>query len=145
MSTKLNNDEIKKIIPHRDPILLVDEVVDFTPGESILARYYVDPEMDILRGHFPEMPVYPGVYTVEAMAQTACIFLLSMEKYKNKMPLFLGIDKTKFMKKVSPGDTIDFRLSIISERPEKAIATFAAEATVNGEPVASGELTLAIR
>ena len=145
MSIKMNREEIQKIIPQSDPILLADEVVEMIPEKSIVTRFYVDPKMDVLRGHFPNEPVYPGVYTVEGMAQAVCILLLSIERYKNKTPLFLGIDKMRFVKKVTPGDTLEISATVISERQEKALAICAAEATVNGEVVASGEVTLAIR
>ncbi|MBR4411664.1 MAG: beta-hydroxyacyl-ACP dehydratase, partial [Firmicutes bacterium] len=73
---KLDKEGIKKIIPHRDPMLLVDEVVEMEPETSIVTRFFVNPEREIFKGHFPEEPVLPGVYTVEIMAQTADILIL---------------------------------------------------------------------
>ena len=89
---KLTLEEIKAIIPQRDPILLVDEVTELIPEEQVETRFYVSPDMDVFRGHFPGEPILPGVYSVEALAQTADILLLSMERYKGKTPLFVGID-----------------------------------------------------
>lgn len=77
---KLNQEQIKEIIPHRDPMLLVTGVEELVPGERIKAIFRADPSMDIFRGHFPENPVLPGVYSVECMAQSADLLLLSTEK-----------------------------------------------------------------
>lgn len=142
---KMNQEEIKKIIPHRDPMLLVSTVEDMTPGERIVTTFYIDPERDIFRGHFPEEPVLPGVYSVECMAQSADILLLSTRRYAGKIPLFLGIDRVRFLKKIRPGDTIEIRAQISSERPEKAIATCSAEIYLQNELAAAGDVTLAMR
>ncbi len=145
MSIKMNRNEVMEIIPHRDPMLLVDEVVEMIPEESIVTRFFVDPEREIFKGHFPGAPVLPGVYTTECMAQTADILLLSMERYKGTTPLFIGIDKVKFKNKILPGDTIEVRAKITMERAEKAIATCSAEVYNHGEVVATGDVTLAMR
>lgn len=141
----LSNEQIKEIIPHRDPMLLVDTVSELTPGESITTSFYVDPARDIFRGHFPEEPVLPGVYSVECMAQAADIMLLTEERYKGTTPLFLGINNVRFMRKILPGDTIEVHAKLLSERKEKAIATCTAEIINNGETAVTGEVTLAMR
>jgi len=141
----MNREQIMEIIPHRDPILLVDEVVELVDEERIVTRFYVDPAMDIFRGHFPGAPVFPGVYTTESIAQTADILLLSMERYQNKAPLLIGVDKVKFKNRISPGDTIEIHATLSAERQDKAIATCSAEVFVRGELVASGDVTLAMR
>lgn len=143
--TCLNKQQIKEIIPHRDPMLLVDEVEEIIPGESITAMFYVDPEREIFKGHFPGEPVLPGVYTVECMAQSADILLLSMERYKGTIPLFIGINNVKFLKKICPDDTIKIKARIIMERQDKGIASCAAEVYNRGELAATGEVTLAMR
>jgi len=142
---KMNQEEIKKVIPHRDPMLLVTTVEEMIPGEEIVTTFYVDPARDIFRGHFPEEPVLPGVYSVECMAQTADILLLSAERYAGKIPLFLGINNVRFLRKILPGDTIEIRAKMASERPEKAIATCSAEVYNKGELAATGDVTLAMR
>ena len=141
----MNQEEIKKIIPHRDPMLLVDEVVSMTVGKNIVTRFYVDPAREIFKGHFPGDPVLPGVYTTECMAQSADILLLSMERYSGKIPFFIGIDKVKLLKKIKPGDTIEIHAQISNEKQEKAVATCSAEVFNNGELAASGDVTLAMR
>lgn len=141
----MNQEEIKKIIPHRDPMLLVTTVEDMKPGEQIVTTFYVDPAREIFKGHFPEEPVLPGVYSVECMAQTADILLLSTERYAGKIPLFLGINNVRFLKKILPGDTIEIRAKMASERVEKAIATCSAEVYNHGELAVTGDVTLAMR
>ena len=141
----MNREKVMEITPHRDPILLVDEVTEMVQGESIVAKFYIDPDREVLKGHFPGNPVWPGVYTVESMAQAAGLLFLSMEKYKNKTPLFIGIDKVKFIKKIGPGDTLEIRVKKSMERPEKAIVACSAEVFTNGEIAASGEVSLALR
>lgn len=142
---RMNQSEIKETIPHRDPMLLVTSVEELTAGESISATFYVDPSREIFRGHFPGEPVLPGVYTVECMAQTADILLLSTERYRGKVPLFLGIDKVRFLKKILPGDTLEIHARLTSERVEKAIATCTAQIYNRGQLAAQGDVTLAMR
>ncbi|MDR3225201.1 MAG: 3-hydroxyacyl-ACP dehydratase FabZ [Clostridiales Family XIII bacterium] len=145
MGHKLNQEEIKKIIPHRDPMLLIDAVTDIEPGHRIEATFFVSPERDLFRGHFPEAPVLPGVYTVECMAQASDILLLSFDRYKGTIPYFIGINNVKFMNKIEPGDTIEIHSEIASERIEKAIVTCSATVYNHGEIAATGEVTLAMR
>lgn len=142
---KLNQEEIKKIIPHRDPMLLVDEVVDMEPETSIITKFYVDPEREIFQGHFPGDPVLPGVYTVEVMAQTSDILILSCERYAGKTPLFIGIDKVKFLSKIRPGDTLEIHSKFTLEKKEKAIVTCSAEVYDDGTLACTGDVTLAMR
>ena len=109
---KLNHEEVMKIIPHRDPILLIDEVSELVPGDYIVATYWIDPEKEIFKGHFPGDPVFPGAYTVEATAQASDIVLMTKPAYKGKTPLFLGINNVKFRKKVMPGDTLEIHAKL---------------------------------
>ncbi len=142
---KLNHEEVMAITPHRDPILLVDEVSELVPGQSIDASFWVDPAREIFKGHFPGNPVLPGVYTVEATAQVSGIMLLVKPEYKGKTPLFLGINNVRFRKKILPGDTLQIHAELLSERPEKAIASCRCLVNVNGELAAETEVTLAMR
>lgn len=87
----------------------------------------------------------PGVYSVECMAQTADILLLSTERYAGKVPLFLGINNVRFLRKILPGDTLEIHAKMASERREKAIATCTAEIYCRGELAATGDVTLAMR
>ena len=142
---KMNQDEIKGILPHREPMLLVTSVEELSPGENIRAAFFASPEMDIFRGHFPEEPILPGVYSIECMAQAVDILLMTTPRYAGKTPLLLGVDKVSFRKKILPGDTLEIHANIISEKKEKAIVTCAAEVYVHQERAANGDITIAMR
>lgn len=142
---ELNIEEIKKIIPHRDPMLLLSHVEELIPQKCITATFFIDPNREIFKGHFPDEPVFPGVYSVECMAQASDVLLLSMDEYKNKKPLFLGIDKVKFKKKILPGEIITIKSQIESERKEKAIVTCSATIYLGEDLAASALVTLAMR
>lgn len=141
----LNKDDIKKIIPHREPMLLVDEVLEIKAERNITAKFYVDPDMPLFEGHFPDEPVLPGVYTVEIMAQTSDILLLSCERYAGKIPLFIGIDKVRFYNKIKPSDELIIRSAIDKENADRAIVSCYVEVFVGDTKMASGIVTLAMR
>ncbi|MBK5253953.1 MAG: 3-hydroxyacyl-ACP dehydratase FabZ [Peptostreptococcaceae bacterium] len=141
----MDKEGIKKIIPHRDPMLLIDEVTEMEFEKNIKTKFFVSPNREIFKGHFPSEPVLPGVYTVEIMAQTSDVLILSCERYANTIPLFIGIDKVKFIRKISPGDTIIITSEIISEKTEKAIVTCEAKVYNHGELACVGNVTLAMR
>ena len=145
MIMKMGLDEIKKIIPHRDPMLLVSTVEELEPGKSIVTTFYADPKREIFKGHFPDEPMLPGVYTVECMAQAADILLLSTERYAGKKPLFIGINNVRFPRKILPGETLEIHAELTAERLEKQIATCSARTLVNGELESSGDVILAMR
>ena len=145
MTAVLNKNDIKNIIPHREPMLLVDEIIEMEAEKSITSRFFVDPAMEIFKGHFPDEPVLPGVYSVEIMAQTCDVLMLSLARYSGKTPLFLGVDRVSFKSKIKPGDTLETRAELVSERPEKAIVTLSAEVFDGGTLAASGLITLAMR
>lgn len=141
----MTTDDVKKVIPHREPMLLVDEVVQMEAEKTITTTWYIDPEREIFRGHFPGDPVLPGVYTVENMAQTADILILSMERYEGKVPLFLGVNNVKFMAKILPGDTLETHAILSSERKDKAIVTCTCQVFTKGVLACTGDVTLAMR
>ncbi len=138
-------ERVMEILPHREPMLLVDGVRGVEVGKSIDAFFYVRPDMEILKGHFPGNPILPGVYSVESMAQAAGIMVILLDRYKGRQPLFLGIDKASFRRVVRPGDTLELHGELIHEREDKAIVTCAVEGRVNGELAASGQVVLAMR
>lgn len=142
---KLNHQQVMDIIPHRDPMLLIDEVSELVPGERIVASFWVDPAREILKGHFPGDPVLPGVYTVEATAQATDLVLMTKPAYAGKVPLFLGINNVKFRKKIVPGDTMEIHAALLSERAEKAIATCKCAVYTAGELAAETEVTIGMR
>jgi len=142
---KLNHEQVMEIIPHRDPMLLIDEVSELVPGERIVATLWIDPAREIFKGHFPGDPVLPGVYTVEATAQATDLILMTKPCYAGKVPLLCGADKIKFRKKVVPGDTLEIHAEMLSERAEKAIATCKCAVYTGGDLAAETEITIAMR
>lgn len=142
---KLDHKQIMEIIPHRDPMLLIDEVSELYPGERIVATFWVDPSREIFQGHFPGNPVLPGVYTVEATAQATDLVLMSKPGYAGKVPLFLGVTNVKFRKKILPGDTLEIHAELLNERAEKAIATCRCAVYTAEELAAETEVTIAMR
>ena len=138
----LNKEEIKKIIPQRDPFLMIDELEEYTPGESAIAYKNVLEDEYYFKGHFPGNPIMPGVLIVESLAQTGAVAILSMEENKGKNALFGGIDKLRFKKQVVPGDRLKLEVKII--KIKGPIGVGEAIATVDGKVAAKGELTFAI-
>lgn len=138
----LSREEIEKIIPQRDPFLMIDEVEDYIPGESAVAYKHVREDEYYFKGHFPGNPIMPGVLIVESLAQTGAVAILSMEENKGKNALFGGIDKLRFKKQVIPGDTLKLEVKIIKRKGPIGIGE--ATATVDGKVAVKGELTFAI-
>ena len=138
----LNKEEIKNIIPQREPFLMIDEVETFTPGESCTAYKNVSEDEYYFKGHFPGNPIMPGVLIVESLAQTGAVAILSMEENKGKNALFGGIDKIRFKKQVVPGDRLKLEVKIIKRKGPIGIGE--AIATVDGKVTAKGELTFAV-
>lgn len=141
----LDHRQVMAVIPHRDPMLLIDTVSELEPGRRIVASLWIDPAREIFRGHFPGDPVLPGVYTVEATAQATDLILMTKPVYAGKTPLFLGINHVKFLKKILPGDTLEIQAEMLNERPEKAIATCRCAVYTAGELAAVSEVTIAMR
>ena len=135
----LNINEIKAIIPHRYPFLLIDRVEELVEGERIVAYKNVTANEEFFNGHFPQEPVMPGVLIVEAMAQAGAVAILSMDEYKGKTAYFGGIDKAKFRQKVVPGDTLRLEVEIIKLKKVAGIGK--GTAYVNGKKAAEAELT----
>src|SRR5690625_548689 len=102
----LNKEQIKALIPHRDPFLLVDEIEKLEPGKKAVGYKYVKEDEYYFKGHFPEKKVMPGVLIVEALAQLGATIALSLDEYKNKLAYLVGLDNTKFRKMVLPGDKL---------------------------------------
>lgn len=138
----LNKLEIEKIIPQRDPFLMIDEVEEYTPGESCVAYKNVSLEEPYFKGHFPGNPIMPGVLIVESLAQAGAVAILSMEENKGKNAIFGGIDKMKFKKMVIPGDRLKLEVNIIKRKGPIGVGE--ALATVDGKVAAKGELTFAV-
>jgi 3-hydroxyacyl-[acyl-carrier-protein] dehydratase len=104
------------ILPHRPPFLFVDNIVELVPGRRAVACWTPLPTADWFGGHFPDQPVLPGVLLVEAMAQTGALAVLSDPAYRNSLPLFGGIDRTRFRRTVRPGETVRMEVSLAQMR-----------------------------
>ena len=142
MGKLLNIEEIKAIIPHRYPFLFVDKLLIEDIGVRGIGYKNVTINEPFFQGHFPEMPVMPGVLIVETMAQVGAVILLSDDKFKGKTPYFAGINKVRFRRKVVPGDTLKLSCEIVRQRGPIGIGK--AIATVDGELACVAELMFAI-
>lgn len=134
---------IEAIIPHRDPFLLVDRVLEMEPGVSAVGELDVREAAFWVPGHFPEYPVMPGVLIVEALAQTGAVALLSLAENRGKLAFFGGIDKVRFKRQVVPGETL--RLECVITKTRGPIGFGEAKASVGDELACSGELMFAIK
>ncbi|MEA2076702.1 MAG: 3-hydroxyacyl-ACP dehydratase FabZ [Candidatus Marinimicrobia bacterium] len=109
---KLNREEIQEIIPHRDPFLLVDRVLELKPGDTAIGEKDVKIDEYYFKGHFPQEPIMPGVLIIESIAQTGAITLLSLPENKGKIVYFGGLKKVKFKRKVIPGNVLRLEVEL---------------------------------
>ncbi len=138
--------EIMKYLPHRYPMLLIDRVVEYHHGESLVALKNVSYNEPYFQGHFPNRPVMPAVIILEAMAQaTGILVLRSMDKLPSKKSIyyFVGIDGARFRRPVVPGDQLRIEVNLL--RSSRGIWKLRSEASVAGDVVASGDLMGAMR
>ncbi|MDK2793433.1 MAG: 3-hydroxyacyl-[acyl-carrier-protein] dehydratase [Caldanaerobacter sp.] len=112
----MQNKDIRKILPHRYPFLLVDRIIELEEGKRAVGIKNVTANEPFFQGHFPDNPIMPGVLIVEALAQVAGIAVMNVEEFKGKLGLFAGIDKCRFKKVVRPGDQLILEVSIESIR-----------------------------
>lgn len=134
--------DVKKILPHREPFLFVDEIIEVEPLKRAIGKKHIDPELDFFRGHFPQQKLMPGVLIIEAMAQVGAIALLSHPDYQGKLAYFTGIEKAKFRKMVRPGDILVIHCELTKVR-----GTFGfghGQAYVNDELVCEAKISFAI-
>ena len=134
--------EIQKILPHRYPMLLIDQVDELIPGKKAIARRNVTINEEVFNGHFPKNPVLPGALIVESLAQTGAVALLSQEEFQGKTAYFGGIRSAEFRKVVRPGDTL--RLEVNLEKVHQNIGIGKGSATVDGKKACTAELTFMI-
>ncbi|MGY8987470.1 MAG: bifunctional UDP-3-O-[3-hydroxymyristoyl] N-acetylglucosamine deacetylase/3-hydroxyacyl-ACP dehydratase [Flavobacteriales bacterium] len=134
-----DREKIKEILPHRDPFLFIDEIREIG-NDSIVGVKHVKAEEEYFKGHFPEAPVMPGVLQLETMAQIGGVLILNtVPDPENYLTFFMKIDNAKFKRKVVPGDTIVFRLSLISPI-RRGLCHMHGKGFVNGEIVVEGDL-----
>ena len=131
---------IEAVLPHRDPMLLIDEVVELVRGERVQARRTIT-QADCA-GHFPGNPIMPGVKMVEALAQCGAVAVLSQEENRGKLALFAGIDDVRFKRIVRPGDVLDLLCEV--EQVRGPVGRGKVRASVDGELAVRGMLTFAV-
>ena len=135
---KFNIEEIKKIIPHREPFLLIDEIIDGDPGKNVTAIKNVTNDDYFLKGHFPGNPIMPGVLILECMAQASCFLQFNtVENPDKKMMLLSIINHVKFMQKVIPGDSMVIYVELVKYR--LGTARIKGSASVNNKIVAKAD------
>jgi 3-hydroxyacyl-[acyl-carrier-protein] dehydratase len=138
----LNTEQIKEIIPHRDPFLLIDEILEVEEGTKAVGIKNVTGDEDFFKGHFPGYPVMPGVLIVEALAQVGAVAMLIKEENRGKLAFFAGIDKCRFKRQVKPGDQLHLEVEIV--RIKGPIGKGKGIAKVNGEVACEAEITFAL-
>ncbi len=137
----LNHEEIKKILPHRYPFLMVDRITELEEGVSAKGIKCVSANEEFFQGHFPDYAVMPGVLQLEAVAQVGAVAILYGEE-RGKKVLFGGVKKARFYRQVVPGDVLEMECKIIARRGE--IGFGEGRITVDGEEVMSCEISFAI-
>lgn len=138
----LNSQEISALLPHRFPFLLVDRVLELTPGEYCKAVKNVTVNEPFFPGHFPGQPVMPGVLILESLAQTGALILHSMEENEHKMLYLAGADKVRFKKPVVPGDVLINDVRLLWYR--RGFGRIQCTASVNDEVVAEAEIAFSL-
>ena len=139
----LTNAEIANIIPHRYPFLLVDKILDVTPGVRAVGLKNVTANEPFFQGHFPGYPIMPGVLIVEAMAQVAGVAGLMLEQNKGKLGMFAGIDNMKFKRQVVPGDTLIMEAEIVASK--MGVSKVKVSAKVDEKVAAEGEIRVVLK
>lgn len=134
--------EIKEILPHRYPFLMIDRVEEVIEGKSAKGYKNVTINENFFNGHFPEYPVMPGVLILEALAQMGAVCILSMDDFKGKIGFLVGADKVRWKKQVMPGDKLELEIEIIKLRG--SIGVGKGKATVDNQIVCEGEIMFAI-
>jgi 3-hydroxyacyl-[acyl-carrier-protein] dehydratase len=138
----LDINQIKKLIPHRYPFLLVDRVTHVVPGHSAKGYKNLTANEQFFEGHFPFKPIMPGVLMVEALAQLACIAILMKDEFKGQMGVFTGIDGFKFRHMVIPGDRLDMEVELL--KLKGPLGKLKASAKVGDKIAAEGEISFAM-
>lgn len=135
----MDMEEIMRILPHRDDMLLLDDIAE-SGGEAV-GHYTVRGDEFFLRGHFPQNPIVPGVILCEILAQSACVLMRDVMD-ERKIPMYTGLDKVRFRSPVRPGDTVETRCRIRRAKPPFYFAS--GEVTVDGRLCVTAEFSFAV-
>ena len=139
---ELNIDQIEALLPHRYPFLLVDKIVECTPGQGAKGIKCVTANEPFFQGHFPGYKVMPGVLIIEALAQVGAVAILALPENRGKLALFGGIKNARFKRKVVPGDVLEMECVLTKRRGPVGIGE--CKALVDGQVACVAELTFAI-
>ena len=140
MANSIDKDQIKKLLPHREPMLLIDKLINIVPLKSATGIVNVKKESFYLEGHFPDQPVMPGVFIVEAFGQAAAALTahgIDPKEYKNKLVYLMGVDKARFRHPVTPD--CELHLDIEAIRSHGKVWKYKGVAKINGKRVADAE------
>lgn len=138
----MDREAIMKVLPHRDPFLLIDEVLECEIGVRAKAVWHITEDLYFFKGHFPGRPILPGVLMAESLAQTGAVAILQHEKYKDKFALFGGIDGVRFRGQVVPGDDLILETEII--RMSSMGGKGSVKAMVGDKVVCEGQILFAL-
>lgn len=138
MSSVLDIEAIRKLLPHRYPMLLVDKIIEWQPGERVVGVKNVTINESFFNGHFPEKAVMPGVLILESMAQVACLIMLLAPEHRHKLPYLGGIDRCRLRKPVVPGDTLVIEATLLGTHGDAGKVQMVAR--VEGQEVARCEM-----
>lgn len=140
---KFDINDIKKIIPHREPFLFLDEIILLEPGKKVVAKKTLTNEEFWVKGHFPNFAVCPGVISIEMLAQAGAVCILAVPENKGKIALFGGIDKARFKRQIFPGEEVLLTVDIIKQIG--AIGIGKAVAKVGEETAVLAQITFAVK
>lgn len=138
VSAPLDRAGIEALIPHREPFLFIDRVIELEPGVRAVAEHTFTGEEWYLRGHFPGNPIVPGVILTESMAQCASVMAMALPEYREGLGLFAGIEDMRFKRIVKPGDTARYEATV--EKMRRGFARVTVRTTVDGELAAEGTI-----
>lgn len=138
----LDVEQVRAILPHRYPMLLVDRILEIEPGKRAVGLKNVSINEEFFNGHFPGQAIMPGVLIIEAMAQVAGILMLTVPGAADKLAVIAGMENVRFRKPVTPGDALISEVEIMHLR--RSFGKVKLTARVNGDTVASCELTFGI-
>jgi 3-hydroxyacyl-[acyl-carrier-protein] dehydratase len=141
MKLPLGSAQIRELIPHRYPFLLVDRIEELEPGVRAVGIKNVTQNEPFFQGHFPDYPVMPGVLIIEAMAQVGAVGVMAGGEHRDRLALFAGIDGVRFRRQVLPGDVL--RLEVEIERLKGRVGRGRGRTTVDGERVCEADLMFA--
>ena len=141
MKAPLGPAEIRELIPHRYPFLLVDRIEELEPGVRALGIKNVSQNEPFFQGHFPDYPVMPGVLIIEALAQVGAVGVMAGGEHRDKLALFAGIDGVRFRRQVLPGDVLVMEVEI--DRLKGRVGRGTGRASVGGERVCEAQLMFA--